>query len=162
MRVFLLVLLGTLGLCGASNAQHATGTENDAGPALAPKPVEAGEVRGRMLLEAGLADDGRLHVGIDGRVAGPVSLYGTVMTGGNSVYASGLAGVGTSIRVGRARWFVRPAARLGIEYRSDSVLPTAGASLTFGRRYGARTILHLRDPGDGTSVHFQMGGYISF
>ena len=159
MRVFLLVLLGTLGLCGALSAQHATGTENDTGPALAPKRAEAGEVRGRMMLEAGLVNDGRFHVGINGRVAGPVSLYGMIMTGrGNP----GSPGVGTSIRVGRARWFVRPAVRVGTVYRGDSFLPTAGASLTFGHRYGARTILHLRDPADGTSVYLQMGGYISF
>ena len=50
----------------------------------------------------------------------------------------------------------------GIEYGGgDYVSPTAGASLTFGRRYGARFILHVGDESGGT-VRFQMGGYVSF
>ena len=43
----------------------------------------------------------------------------------------------------------------------NSVLPTAGASLTFGRRYGARFIFHVGDESSGI-VLFQMGGYVSF
>ena len=53
------------------------------GLALVPAQVEAQERTGRMMLEAGLvggsgdACPGR-YVGIKGRVAGPVSLYGMV------------------------------------------------------------------------------------
>jgi hypothetical protein len=51
-----------------------------------------------------------------------------------------------------------------LEYDGHEVLPTAGASLTFGRRYGARFILQIGgDEVGGTPlVLFQMGGYVSF
>ena len=70
--------------------------------------------------------------------------------------------VGASVLLGRSRWFVRPALRAGIEYDAGDVSPTAGASLTFGRRYGARFIVHVGNVSGGTLVLFQMGGYISF
>ena len=70
--------------------------------------------------------------------------------------------IGTSVRLGHAHWFVRPALRVGIEYDGGDVSPTAGASLTFGRRYGARFILHLGEASEGTLTLFQMGGYLSF
>ncbi|MYA41409.1 MAG: hypothetical protein F4Z31_06620 [Gemmatimonadetes bacterium] len=71
--------------------------------------------------------------------------------------------IGASVRLGRSGWLVRPALRAGIEYDGGNVSPTAGASLTFGRRYGARFVLHAGDgSGDTNIVLFQMGGYISF
>ena len=67
--------------------------------------------------------------------------------------------IGASVRLGRSSWLVRPALRAGIQSDgSDYVEPTAGASLTFGRRYGARFILHVSEE----EVRFQMGGYVSF
>ena len=135
------------------------------------------------MLEAGLVGHNLCpgqYVGIDGRVAGPVSLYGMVETyrctgpyvtdlGGNTgktgiaTLVGPLAGshnhIGASVLLGRSSWLVRPALRAGIQYDgSDDVEPTAGASLTFGRRYGARFILHVEESGP----RFQMGGYVSF
>ncbi len=67
--------------------------------------------------------------------------------------------IGASVLLGRSSWLVRPRLRVGIHYDgSDYVEPTAGASLTFGRRYGARFILHV----DESDERFQMGGYVSF
>ena len=141
------------------------------------------EATGRFMLEAGIVGDNQCpgqYVGINGRVAGPVSLYGMVETyrcagpyvtdlGGNT----GMTGVaiplfpqagsrnhiGASVLLGRSSWLVRPRLRVGIHYDgSDYVEATAGASLTFGRRYGARFILHV----DESDERFQMGGYVSF
>ena len=49
--------------------------------------------------------------------------------------------LGTSVSLGCASWLVRPALRAGMEHDGHEVSPTVGASLTFGRRYGARFIL---------------------
>ena len=58
---------------------------------------------------------------------------------------------------GHASAFAAPCP--GIQYDGANYLePTAGASLTFGRRYGARFILHVEESGP----RFQMGGYVSF
>ena len=157
--------------------------------AVLPSQVQAQEIpdrqetTGRFMLEAGLVGDNLCpgqYVGVDGRVAGPVSLYGMVETyrcagpyvtdlGGNSgktgiaTLAGRLAGshnqIGASVLLGRSGWLVRPALRAGIQYDgSDYLEPTAGASLTIGRRYGARFILHVDESGE----RFQMGGYVSF
>jgi hypothetical protein len=135
--------------------------------AVLPSQVRAQEKPGRLMLEAGIVGGNSAacpghYVGINGRVAGPVSLYGMV----ESYRCVDLAGsanrVGASVLLGRSRWFVRPALRAGIEYDAGDVSPTAGASLTFGRRYGARFIVHVGNVSGGTLVLFQMGGYISF
>ncbi len=141
------------------------------------------EVAGRFMLEAGIVGDNQCpgqYVGINGRVAGPVSLYGMVETyrcagpyvtdlGGN-IGMTGVAiplfpqagsrnHIGASVLLGRSSWLVRPRLRVGMHYDgSDYVEATAGASLTFGRRYGARFILHV----DESDERFQMGGYVSF
>ena len=157
--------------------------------AVLPSQVQAQEApdgqeaTGRFMLEAGIVADnlcpGR-YVGINGRVAGPVSLYGMVETyrctgpyvtdlGGNTgktgiaTLVGPLAGsdnhIGASVLLGRSSWLVRPALRAGIQYDgANYVEPTAGASLTFGRRYGARVIFHVEE----TGPRFQMGGYVSF
>ena len=127
------------------------------------------ETPDRFVLEAGIvggnsvACPGR-YVGINGRVAGPVSLYGMVETYRCADRAGSANRIGASVLLGRSSWLVRPALRAGIEYDGgDDVWPTAGASLTFGRRYGARFILHVGDESGGTAlVRFQMGGYVSF
>lgn len=103
------------------------------------------------------------YVGINGRVAGSVSLYGMVENYRCADLAGSANRIGASVLLGHSSWLVRPALHAGIEYDAGDVSPTAGASLTFGRRYGARFIVHLGNVSGGTSiVLFQMGGYISF
>ncbi len=53
-----------------------------------------------------------------------------------------------------------PNHRLGFDEPVD-VSPPTGASLTFGRRYGARFIFHLGEASGGTLTLFQMGGHVS-
>ena len=120
------------------------------------------------MLEAGIVGGNTIacparYVGINGRVAGPVSLYGMVENY-RCVDLAGTANrVGASVLLGRPGWFVRPALRMGIEYDGGEVSETIGASLAFGRRYGARFIVHFGDfSRDPAIVLFQMGGYISF
>ena len=144
------------------------------------------EAPNRFVLEAGIAGDRRAcrgyYVGINARVAGPVSLYGMVenyrcaerteaidLGGGitGTAHHPRRVGsdkrIGASVLLGRSSWLVRPALRAGIQYDSwDSVGPTAGAMLTFGRRYGARFILHIEECGSAACQRFQMGGYGSF
>ena len=103
------------------------------------------------------------YIGLNGRVAGPVSLYGMVENYRCVDFVGSANRLGASVRFGYLRWLVRPALRWGIEYDGGHVSQTAGASLTFGRRYGARVIVHLGDfVGGNTLVLFQMGGYVSF
>ena len=129
---------------------------------------EARESRSRFVLEAGIAGGNSVacpgqYVGVSGRVAGPVSLYGMVETYRCADFAGSANRIGGSVLLGRSGWLVRPALRAGLEYDGGDVSPTAGASLTFGRRYGARFILHVGDVSGGANiVLFQMGGYISF
>ena len=49
--------------------------------------------------------------------------------------------VGLSVRLGRSGGLVRPAMRGGVEdSNAGDISPTVGASLAFGRRYGAHLI----------------------
>ena len=133
-----------------------------------PSQAQAQEAPDRFLLEAGIVGGNSIacpgrYVGISGRIAGPVSLYGMVENYRCADIAGSANRIGASALFGRSGWVVRPALRAGIEYDGGDVSPTAGASLTFGRRYGARVILHVGDGSDDTNiVLFQMGGYISF
>ncbi|WP_420438316.1 hypothetical protein [Candidatus Palauibacter sp.] len=142
--------------------------------ALVPSQVqaqetdEAREVPRHFVLEAGIVGGNSIacpghYVGISGHLAGPVSLYGMVENYRCADIAGSANRIGASVLIGRSSWLVRPALRAGIEYDGGDVSPTAGASLTFGRRYGARVILHVGDGSDDTNiVLFQMGGYVSF
>ncbi|WP_420441404.1 hypothetical protein [Candidatus Palauibacter sp.] len=133
-----------------------------------PSQAQAQEAPDRFLLEAGIVGGNSIacpgrYVGISGQVAGPVSLYGMVENYRCADIAGSANRIGASALLGRSGWVVRPALRAGIEYDGGDVSPTAGASLTFGRRYGARVILHVGDGSDDTNiVLFQMGGFISF
>ena len=136
--------------------------------AALPSHVHAQDAQGRLMLEAGIVGGNSVacpahYVGINGQVAGPVSMYGMVENY-RCVDLAGTANrVGASVLLGRSSWFVRPALRLGIEYDNGEVSETVGASFTFGRRYGARFIVHFGDfSRDPAIVLFQMGGYISF
>ena len=68
-------------------------------------------------------------------------------------------GIGAPGLFVRSSWLVRLALRAGTENGYD-VQPTAGASLTFGRCYGGRSILHIKECGRAWT-RFRMGGYVS-
>ena len=120
------------------------------------------------MLEAGIVGGNsaacpRQYVGITGRVAGPVSLYGMVETYRCIDLAGSASRLGSSLRLGRSHWTVRPALRAGIEYDGGDVSHTVGVSLTLGRRYGARILVERGVlQGGGSIVLVHMGGYISF
>ncbi len=153
----------------------------------AQEPPDRQEELGRFVLEAGIVGGSSgcpgHYVGINGQVAGPVSLYGMVENyrcaerteafdpkgdaiSGTIIYPGRVASdirFGAEVLLGRDSWLVRPALRAGILYGSGNYVgPTGGASLTFGRRYGARFILHFEECGSTTCERFQMGGYVSF
>ena len=130
--------------------------------------VQAQEPPGRVMLEGGIvggnsvACPGR-YVGISGQVAGPVSLYGMVENYRCVDLAGSANRFGMSVLLGRSKWLVRPALRWGVEYDDGSVSQTSGASLTLGRRYGARFIFHVGNFSQSPPiVLLQMGGYFSF
>lgn len=133
-----------------------------------PAQVQAQEEPGRLMLEAGIVGGNSIacpgrYVGINGRVAGPVSLYGMVETYRCVDLAGSANRIGLSVRLGRARWLIRPAVRAGLEYDGGDVSHNVGASLTFGRRYGARFFVGRGVLSSGASiVLLNMGGYISF
>ena len=109
--------------------------------AVPPSQAQAQEATGRFMLEAGIVGDGSCpgrYVGINGRIAGPVSLYGMVETyrcADNTGWAGSHNQIGVSVQLGRSSWLVRPALRMGIQYdNNDHVEAAGGASLTFGRR----------------------------
>lgn len=136
--------------------------------ALAVSQVQAQDMPGRIMLEAGItggkspACPGH-YVGIKGQVAGPVSLYGMVENFRCIDFAGSANRLGASIRLGRSELLVRPALRAGVEYDAGQLSPTVAASLTFGRRYGARFIFHMGDfSNEEPIILFHMGGYISF
>ena len=135
---------------------------------LLATPAAAEEEPGPLMLEAGIDGGNSIacpghYVGIEGRVAGPVSAYGNV----DNYRCLDLAGTttrfGASVRFGRPGWLVRPALRAGIAYEGRDTLHTVGASLTLGRRYGGRFVVDRQPLSDGTTlVLLQIGGYISF
>lgn len=118
------------------------------------------------MLEAGIGGVGAQctghYVGINGQVAGPVSLYGMVQNYRCFDQARSVSRFGASVLLGRSSWLVRPALRAGIEYITNYVGVSGGASLTFGRRYGARFIIHVEECGSTACGRFQMGGFVSF
>ena len=136
---------------------------------LLPAPVQAQEGRGRTMLEAGIVGGNSIacpghYMGIEGRVAGPASVYGMVETYRCVEVPETSSRLGVSVRLGDSDWSVRPAVRSGLEYSDDGdVSHTVGASLTFGRRYGARFIVDRWVlPGGASLVLLQIGGYVSF
>ncbi len=81
------------------------------GLVLVPAQVEAQEKAGRMMLEAGLVGGSgdacpARYVGIKGRIAGPVSLYGMVETYRRSDFA-GSGNPHRNVRPARAGALVR-------------------------------------------------------
>ena len=136
---------------------------------LLAMPVQAQETQGRLMLEAGLDGGNSVacpgqYVGIEGRVAGPVSAYVNVDNYRCSEFTGQSSRAGVSVRFGPSEWLLRPAARGGLVYSGGDVLNTLGASLTLGRRYGGRIIFDRQSPVDDADglILFQVGGYISF
>ena len=135
---------------------------------MVPLQLHGEEQRDRFMFEAGIVGGNSSacpghYVGINGNIAGPLSLYGMVENYRCAEVAGSANRVGVSVLLGHSHWLVRPAVRLGIEYDGGDISETAGASLTLGRRYGARFIVHLGEASGGaTLVLFQMGGYVSF
>ena len=133
-----------------------------------PTLAEAQQAPRPLLLEGGIsggysnACPGQ-YVCVEGRVVGPLSAYGMV----EAYRCPDLAGtanrLGASLRLGRADWLVRPAVRGGLEYDGGEFSRNLGASLTFGRRYGARFIVNRGVVASGAViVLLQLGGYVSF
>lgn len=142
------------------------------GLAVLPWQVRAQEApdrqkeRGRFVLEAGIVGGSNgcpgHYVGINGHVAGPVSLYGMAENSRCADSARSATRFGASVLVGRSSWLVRPELRAGIETSTNYTGASGGAGLTFGRRYGARFILHFEECSTSVCERFQMGGYVSF
>ena len=140
-------------------------------PLLAQEAREvplAAERTDRLIFEAGLVGGNSVacpgeYVGIEGKVAGPVSVYGMVETYRCADFAGSANRIGASVRLGPSDWLVRPALRAGVEYDGRDTSPTAGLSLTFGRRYGARFMAQHGEVSGGKDILlFQMGAYFSF
>ena len=131
-------------------------------------PALAQEKPGPLMLEAGIDGGNSIacpghYVGIEGRVAGPVSVYGNVDNYRCPDLADTTTRFGVSVRLGRDDWLVRPALRGGLAYEGSETLHTVGVSLTLGRRYGGRVIIDRQPLSDGvTLVLIQIGGYLSF
>ena len=122
-----------------------------------------------MMLEAGIVGGNSIacpghYVGVETRVAGPASAYGMVETYRCAETPSTSSRLGVSLRLGDSGWSMRPAVRTGLEYNDDGDLShTVGASLTFGRRYGARFIVDRWAVSSGASlVLLHLAGYVSF
>ena len=81
------------------------------------------------------------YVGLEGRVAGTVSAYGSVDNYRCLELADTTTRIGVSVGLGGAAWLVRPAVRGGLAYDGSGTAHTVGASLTLGRRYGGRLIV---------------------
>ncbi len=89
-----------------------------------PSQAQAQEAPDRFLFEAGIVGGNSIacpgrYVGISGRVAGPVSLYGMVENYRCADIAGSANRIGASALLGRSGWVVRPALRAGIEYDAD-------------------------------------------
>ena len=132
-------------------------------------PAQAQEAPERFLLEAGLVGGNSItcpghYIGVEGRVAGPLSIYGMIEPYQCTDVPEVSSRLGTSVRFGPARWLIRPALRTGLEYAdTGDVSYTLGGSVTFGRRYGARLVVdRWKLPGGEALVLVQIGGYFSF
>ena len=129
---------------------------------LAATQAHAQEGPRRLMLEAGIDGGNDVacpghYVGIEGRVAGPLSVYGSVDNYRCLDLAGTASRVGASVRLGHSGWIVRPAVRSGLAY------DTVGASLTLGRRCGGRIIVNRQAVSEGPAFTLiQIGGYISF
>ncbi|MCY3613909.1 MAG: hypothetical protein OXH03_02310 [Bacteroidetes bacterium] len=134
---------------------------------VVPSQLIAQESPDRFMLEAGLvggsgdACPGH-YIRVTGQVVGPLSLYGMVENY-RCLSLTGTANrIGVSVLAARSTWLVRPELRTGIEYDGGDVSQNIGIGVVLGRRYGARTTVHLGNVFDDILVLFQMGGYLRF
>lgn len=130
--------------------------------------VQAHEEPETLMLEAGIVGGNSIacpgrYVGIEGQLAGRVSLWGLVETFRCIDVAGTSIRFGTSGLLGRPAWKIRPAVRAGLEYEDGGFKPVFGAGLTLGRRYGARFLVdRVKTDSGAILVLMQMGGYIRF
>ncbi len=163
----LALVLPLLALAPTAHAQNGPLRPHGEGRprATAPQAAAQSEI---FMLEAGLVGGNSLacpgrYVAMNGQVGGPASLYGMVEEYRCIDFAGSALRFGASLRLGPASWLVRPAVRGGVEFDGGDLSPTLGASLTMGRRYGGRVVLHRGQPTDnGTIVLVQLGGYLAF
>ena len=134
-----------------------------------PAQAQAQEKAAPIMLEAGIVGGNSIacpghYMGIEGRVLRRASVYGAVETYRCSEVPKTSSRLGVSVRLGPSGWLVRPAVRSGLEYDDDGdISHTLGASLTFGRRYGARFTVERWTLSSGSPlVLLQIGGYVSF
>jgi hypothetical protein len=132
-----------------------------------PSRLLAQESPDRFMLEAGFVGGSgdacpAHYVRVTGQVVGPLSLYGMVENYRCLDLTGSAIRLGGSVLAARSNWLVRPELRTGIEYDGGTVSQTFGAGLVLGRRYGARTTVHLGNVFDDIIVLFQMGGYLRF
>ena len=86
--------------------------------AALPVQVQAQEAPGRVMLEAGIVGGNSAacpghYVGIDGRLAGPVSLYGMVENYRCANQAGSANRIGASVLVGRSKLVRAPGPACG-------------------------------------------------
>ena len=131
-------------------------------------PVQAQEPD-RMLLEAGIVGGNSIacpghYVGVEGLIRYGVSAYGMVENYRCTGVPETSSRVGLSLMLARDEWPMRPALRSGLEYsHAGDVSSTVGASVTFGRRYGARFIVdRWTIPSGEAIVLLQIGAYFTF
>ncbi len=134
---------------------------------VAPSRLLAQEPPDRFMLEAGLVGGGgeacpAHYIRVTGQVVGPLSLYGMVENYRCQDLTGSAIRIGVSVLTARSNWLVRPELRTGIEYDGGTVSQTFGVGLVLGRRYGARTTVHLGNVFDDPIVLFHMGGYLRF
>lgn len=122
----------------------------------------------RTMLGAGIVGGNSVacpghYVSLDHRVAGPVYGYGLIESFQCAEVPEPSTRFGAAIELARPHWTVRPALRGGLEYDTAGKLtPTVGASLTFGRRYGARFFVDRWSMPGGSLVLVQIGGFVAF
>ncbi len=163
----LALTIPTLALSSTAHAQNGSMR-----PAARSHPAitasQASEQPELFMLEAGLVGGNSLacpgrYMALNGRLGGPVSLYGMVEEYRCIDFAGSALRFGASIRLGPASWLVRPGVHGGLEYDGGDLSRTYGASLTTGRRYGGRVVLHRGQATEnGTIVLVQLGGYLAF
>ena len=124
---------------------------------------------GEMLLEAGLVGGNSVtcpghYVGVEGHIRYGVAGWGMVENYRCDGPPQTSMRAGLSLTLSPAEWRIRPAVRSGLSYDDDgSTSTTLGASLTMGRKYGARFIVDRWTVPNGVGLTIvQVGAFFSF
>ena len=135
---------------------------------MLPLQVSAQQEPPRWFIEAGLvggydaACPGR-YAGVNGRATSRLSVFAVIENYRCEVVVGSANRAGLSILVGRPNWFVRPSLRTGLEIDGGELTQTAGASLTIGRRIGARINVIIGNvTSDNPLGIIQLGGFLGF